>query len=112
MLRTLHSTLTISGVASMTNTQQLRSLLQARVDEIVATMDADPNMQSMVRLLQSTRARVLMDVIECMDALPKESCSTAEELKRQAAERSWQGQVDRQGGSFDPSETMYRDGWR
>jgi hypothetical protein len=95
----------------MANIQQLRTSLQVRVDEITATMEA-PDMAALVKLLQSTRARVLMDVIECIDGLPKESCSTAEELKRRAAERSWQGQVDRQGGSFDPSEDIYRDGWR
>lgn len=92
--------------------EQLKAALQARVDEIVGTMDADPSMQSLVRLLQSTRARVLMDVIECIDGIKKQPCPTAEALKRQAAERSWQGQVDRQGGSFSDEEIRSRTDWR
>jgi hypothetical protein len=95
----------------MIDPQALNLKLQARVDEILETMK-DEKMASLVRLLQSTRARVLMDVMECINSIEHQSCPTAEELKRRAAELSWQGQVDRQSGAFDPSETMYRDGWR
>lgn len=96
----------------MLELSMLRTGLQARVDEINATMD-DPQMEIMVRMLQSTRARALMDVIECIDQVTSKPCPTAEKLRREReVERSWQGHVDRQGGSFAPEEIAESRGWR
>lgn len=86
---------------------QLGPALQTRVDEILATME-DQAMDPLVRLLQSTRARVLMDVIECIGTLQAGACSTAQQLRRQAAENSWNGHADRQGGAFDDWEIAAR----
>jgi hypothetical protein len=66
----------------MLDEQELIKALQARVDEITATM-GDADMQPMVRLLQSTRARALMDVIECI-----KSVDTAEKSQGSQADSS------------------------
>lgn len=46
----------------MIDENRLVAALEARINEITDTMTAD--MQPMVKLLQSTRARVLMDVVD------------------------------------------------
>lgn len=94
----------------MIDEKLLSAALQARVDEIVKSMDQE--LSDITRLLQSTRARVLMDVIECIAALPRATCYTAEELKRRANMRSWQGQVDRQSGAFEDWEYRNPSNWR
>lgn len=48
----------------MIDKAELVAKLEARIKEITGTMTED--MQPMVKLLQSTRARVLMDVVDCI----------------------------------------------
>ena len=80
--------------------------LEYRIKEITDTITPElKDEKPLVAMLQSTRARALMDVkiclIDCINETPAVKQSD-----------SWAGYVDRQGGSFDDSETINSTSWR
>ena len=80
--------------------------LEARIKEITDTITPElKDDQPLVAILQSTRARALMDVkiciIDCINETPAVKQGD-----------SWAGYVDRQGGSFDASEIANANTWR
>jgi hypothetical protein len=52
----------------MIDEDQLIKNLESTIIEITERLSANPAMQTMVRLLESTRARVLMDVVAAIKA--------------------------------------------
>lgn len=54
------------STASKVDVDKLTASLQLRIDEIVGRMNSN-NMEHLVRLLESTRARTLMDIVEILN---------------------------------------------
>jgi len=67
------------------------------------------NIAELKRILQDVETCVF-DYDDLKDDL-KETNGRVRQLERQASSNSWEGSVDRMGGSFDESELRGRDGW-
>jgi hypothetical protein len=95
----------------MIDADKLIWILEDTIAKIVEDMESNPGPNGLVQPLEATRARVLTDLVEaikvCKMLAPRGTCTTAESLRKNRAEDSWSGHVDRQSGAFDPSETMY-----
>lgn len=60
----------VQGDKMMLDPKRLLEELQIRIDEITATISdpSKPVMEPLVQVLQSTRARALMDVVDAINA--------------------------------------------
>jgi hypothetical protein len=104
------------GGYMMIDADKLIWILEDTIAKIVEDMESNPGPNGLVQPLEATRAKVLTDLVEaikvCKMLAPRESCITVESFRKQRAEDSWSGRVDRQSGAFDESEYQNPSNWR